>query len=293
MYTTCPRRGSAERGKETSFVRSVLIGGPPGCGKSVLMHVLSDVLGGKKKSFSSSPQGPRQEGGGGGGVIFTHVADLLQPYVGASQRRLLDVFASAVSTFPPACVCIEGLDVALGLKGRAWKETGRAVEGRGKEGKKKERERREREKRAAAGGEGEGEENRVGAGPEGKTRLAEKVENEEERRETEHAAENEGEGDEEKKTNWFSSVVAESSSSSSPSSDDDSIYEDFESDEDSPAHQVQRDLAQYFQSLVEVYVHRMGVPLCCTVSVKPESLSPPDVLQCFNKIVRLKPIRYH
>ncbi|PFH37935.1 hypothetical protein BESB_002760 [Besnoitia besnoiti] len=86
--------------------------------------------------------------------------------------------------------------------------------------------------------------------------------------------------------------ASEADNESEVFSDDISEDEDGRfSEEDSAAHEVQRDLAQFFETLVQVYVHHLGVPLCCTVSIRPESV-PPEILRCFTQIILLRPIHY-
>ncbi|KEP66382.1 UNVERIFIED_CONTAM: hypothetical protein HHA_259168 [Hammondia hammondi] len=261
--------------------RAVLICGPAGSGKTTLLHAWGQLWGqgvgwervpeaagerGEKKK-KGLRQRRRRGGGGtssGGGAIHTHVGDLLQAVVGGSQRALLKIFVKAAGTNPHAAVCIEGLDAALGIRGELW----RAEDERGEERTRKEEEEEEEEEESQ-------EEKAKEMLREDRTIERGKNQREEER----------GEADEKEEER------SRASSFSSEESSD--VRSDFEEspDDDSPAQEVQRSLAQFFVTLVGVYVHHIGVPLICTVSIHPESL-PPEILRCFQQVVVLRPIHF-
>nr|CEL66932.1 TPA: hypothetical protein BN1204_027365 [Neospora caninum Liverpool] len=346
--------------------RAILICGPTGSGKTTLLHALGELFGGgfagESEDESEEINGergseralerkngnrPSRRGGGSAGVIHTHVGELLQAVVGGSQRALLKIFVDAAGTSPHAAVCIEGLDAALGLRGKLWedevqKATRRAnrndenaasetgsqregkdaseVDGRGR-GRRESAKRSETERDTESDAIG-AEETRDGEcenhKEEGKVKTELSVDSgetarsavacEDERRCTDahaptpHASLAVGASaqmSENGAADVFASSSEESDSNFScetlPRDDSSELSSDFgdggSSEDDSPAHEVQRNLAQFFETLVEVYVHHVGVPLLCTISIHPESV-PPEILRCFHQIIVLRPIHY-
>ncbi|EPR62873.1 hypothetical protein TGGT1_259168 [Toxoplasma gondii GT1] len=261
--------------------RAVLICGPAGSGKTTLLHALGQLwgqgFGGERVAEASGEPGEkkpglrRRRGGGGenrtssgGGAIHTHVGDLLQAVVGGSQRALLNIFVKAAGTNPHAAVCIEGLDAALGIRGELWQ----AEDEPGEERRRKEEEEEEEEGQQEKAKERLREDRTMETGNSQRDKKEER-----------------GEADEKEEER------SRTSSFSSEESSDVSSYFEESPDEDSPAQEVQRSLAQFFVTLVGVYVHHIGVPLICTVSIHPESL-PPEIMRCFQQVIVLRPIHF-
>ena len=103
----------------------ILLHGPSGCGKSLLLSSLAALANASAGTATGSGGGSSGVilGGVLFGVVWLHVASVLSPYLGESERQLRTVFEQAKAN-APCLLLVDDLDVLVGSRGDGSGEDG-------------------------------------------------------------------------------------------------------------------------------------------------------------------------